>query len=663
MASGIISLGTKSNLRGQIVWSSVSNGSAANTSTVTAELQARKTSNTTIATEGNWTGSLNIGGTSKSFTKLKGVNSNAWVTLYSFSVTVSHDSTGAGTCYIYGKIKGPTGTTLAGYSVSGSETVALDDIPRFATLTAAPNFNDEQDPTIGFSNPAGSNAASVEACISLDGEKADVAYKSLGNATSGSYTFSLTPGDREVLLKATTKNSRTVYFIIRTVIGGSTGEIKYPVTFTVKDPMPEITPNIQDVNEKTKDLTGDSNKLVRYFSNAQITIGAQAQKESAITSQKVTNGSKSLTADGTIQAVESASFTFSATDSRRNTTKKTVTQEFVSYIKPTCQLANNIPDAEGAMTVKATGNCFNGSFGAKSNSLTVRYRYKVSGGSYGEWAEMTVALSGNTYTATAALTGLDYQTAYVFQTEAKDELTNVYSAEKTVKATPIFDWGEKDFQFHVPVLDQYSTKISNGVAQYSTEQIDPNTTLEELILTSHANGPRGSSWAFYIRTIFDSRKSTTQGRAQIAEPYGAAGGVYWRVYSSAGWSAWEKLANTADIADHRMKLLWENGDPTSTFAAQTFSVNGDAYDAYAVVAQASAKTDDRNMLPMVIGYKGNGGFLQGFPNNKIGRRKFAINSAGTSITFSATEYGNTYGGSTAENDYIVPMYIYGVYLN
>ena len=457
MAIGTISLGTKSNLRGRIVWDSISNGSAANTSIVTAELQARKTSNTTIATEGNWTGSLNIGGTSKSFTKLKGVNSNDWVTLHSFSVTVSHDSLGKGTCYIYGKIKGPAGTSLAGYSVSGSETVALDDIPRFATITSAPNFNDEQNPTISFSNPAESNATSVEACISLDGTKADVAYRSLGNETSGRYTFSLTSDERKVLLKATAKNSRTVYFIIRTVIGGSTGEIKYPVTFSVKNPSPTITPVIQDVNEKTKDLTGNSSKLVRYFSNAQISIGAEAQKESTITSRKVTNGSKSLTADGTIQAVESGTFAFTATDSRGNTTTETVTPAFVSYIKPTCLMANNIPDAEGAMTVKATGNYFNGSFGAKSNSLKVSYRFKASGGTYGEWADMTVTLSGNTYIATAALTVPDYLSAYVFQVRAEDELTSVNSAEKMVKATPVFDWGENDFQFHVPVGVQQSS--------------------------------------------------------------------------------------------------------------------------------------------------------------------------------------------------------------
>lgn len=736
MASGIISLGTKSNLRGQIVWSSVSNGSAANTSTVTAELQARKTSNTTIATEGNWTGSLNIGGTSKSFTKLKGVNSNAWVTLYSFSVTVAHDSTGAGTCYIYGKIKGPTGTTLAGYSVSGSETVTLDDIPRFATITSAPNFNDEENPTISYSNPAGTTVTSMSAFISLDGTKADVAYISLGNATSGSHTFSLTPDDREVLLKATTKNSRTVYFMIRTVIGGSTGEIKYPVTFTVKDPKPEITPIIQDVNEKTKDLTGDSNKLVRYFSNAQITIGAQAQKESTITSQKVTNGSKSLTADGTIQAVESASFTFAATDSRGNTTTKTVTQEFVSYIKPTCQMANNIPDAEGAMTVKATGNYFNGSFGIKSNSITVRYRYKVSGGSYGEWAEMAVALSGNTYTATAALTGLDYQTAYVFQVYARDELATAYSAEKTVKATPVFDWGESDFQFHVPVaFDKPYETMSNLIER--TVATDANVCLESgnyYTTPDTTNTPVAGygnlrvvkttvnwiwqSWQSVYSSVVYTRNSIdngvtfdnwdtgfvkktgdtmtghlintldSKGRAAMA---GTEIGAFLEAYTDdysyrrqlvlcnqekmPNIAGAVYLAETTDgqnwksyrlYGEHNkppvMTLLWPNANPTGSFGAATVSMDGANYDCYMIVSQVSINTDVC-FCPVTIAYKGKYGHLIGFPNNKVARRRFFVNSAGTSITFENAEYGGTYGATTANNEYVIPMHIYGMYLN
>ena len=102
------------------------------------------------------------------------------------------------------------------------------------------------------------------------------------------------------------------------------------------------------------------------------------------------------------------------------------------------------------------GNYFNGSFGAKNNSLRVGYRYKTSGGSYSNWAYVTPTISGNTYTATATVNGLDYQQSYIVQAWAGDQIYeaglggDVYSAEKQVSSKPIFDWGKNDFHFHVP---------------------------------------------------------------------------------------------------------------------------------------------------------------------------------------------------------------------
>lgn len=351
-------------------------------------------------------------------------------------------------------------------------TWALDKIDRFATIETAPNFNDEQNPTITYSNPAGTNVKSLRACISLDGSKDDVAYRDISK-TGTSYTFYLTDAERDVLREATKgSNSRTVKFYVRSEIGSNYQGSNLARTFTIKDPKPIINPTITDSNDDTYALTGDRNKLVRYYSNAAITMGAEAVKKATLKSTKVTCGNKSLTADGTINAtinaIESATFVFTATDSRGNTTTKTVTPSSgifssVDYIKLTCSLGNNMPDADGNMTVNVSGNYFNGSFGATSNSLNVYYRYKTAGGSYGKWEPMTATKNGNTYSATANLTGFDYQTAYVFQAYAVDVLATVYTLEKTVKATPVFDWSENDFKFNVPVSIGNLNLSGNGM--------------------------------------------------------------------------------------------------------------------------------------------------------------------------------------------------------
>ena len=451
MANGILTLEKTGSgiLYGQILWESSSNGTQANSSQVTAKIQLRRSSNEWTTT-GTWKGKLTVGSKTESVSWFGSV-SGEWVTIHTLTATVSHNAEGAGQCYLYGLINGPTETTMEGTSVSGSGTVTLDPIARYAYLVSAPDFHDEENPVITYANPMGKTVDLLQACISLDGTQADIAYRDLSK-TGSSYTFNLTEAERNVLRAATTgSNSRQVRFMLLTKVGQENKESAINKVFTIKNPQPLLEPAVKDSNADAVTLTGDEGTLIRYVSNAQVTIGATAVKLAEIKKKKVTCGAKSRTSDGKINAVEESSFLFSVTDNRGNTVTKTVTLPMISYIKPTCQLLHDIPDGTGAMTLRAKGMYFNGSFGAKDNTLTVTYRYKRQGGSYGSWQSMQVTKSSNNYTAQASVTGLDYQSAYVFQISAQDLVSQVTSAEETVKARPVFEWGEGDFCFHVPV--------------------------------------------------------------------------------------------------------------------------------------------------------------------------------------------------------------------
>ncbi len=134
MASGTITLNsTRDVLEGRIVWSSSSNGSSANSSNVYAEIQGRR--NDGYTTTGTWTGSLNVGGKSEEFSFYGAIGSN-WTTVKSLSNTVKHNDDGKGSCYIYGKCNGPSGTSMSGHYVEGSSTVTLDTIPRYAKINS-----------------------------------------------------------------------------------------------------------------------------------------------------------------------------------------------------------------------------------------------------------------------------------------------------------------------------------------------------------------------------------------------------------------------------------------------------------------------------------------------------------------------------------------------
>ena len=103
------------------------------------------------------------------------------------------------------------------YSSSGGS-YSLTSIPRQATITAAPDFTDMQNPTINYSNPAGNAVTELVACISFTGAKADIAYRDISK-TGSTYQFPLTDAERAVLRNGTAGTSRKVIFFVRTTIG------------------------------------------------------------------------------------------------------------------------------------------------------------------------------------------------------------------------------------------------------------------------------------------------------------------------------------------------------------------------------------------------------------------------------------------------------------
>ena len=217
---------------------------------------------------------------------------------------------------------------------------------------------------------------------------------------------------------------------------------------------PTIYHLVEDINPKTVALTGTSKVLIKYHSTAKATMLVFAHDGASINLDMniIRNGEE--TAYGTELTVYNVSnnlFTFSAEDSLGRTVTQGAVAPMVDYVKPTCNVVDSRPDATGSIVLVCRGDYFNGSFGAQSNTLTVSYRYRLSGGSWSGYTGMTYTLSGNTYYASATLTGLDYEQSYDFEFRAVDALMTATSSAANVKSMPVFHWGENDFVFEVPV--------------------------------------------------------------------------------------------------------------------------------------------------------------------------------------------------------------------
>ena len=368
------------------------------------------------------------------------IGTNSSITIASGTTTISHNSDGSKNMSVAFSIDmAKDSWTPGAISVSG-KSMALTTIPRASTVSCS-TANIGSNATITINRASSSFTHTLSYTFgSLDGTIVTKTSK-----TSVAWTIPTTFYARIPNSKSGTGTITCDTYNGSTKIGTKT--CTFTATVSESASKPTLSPTVVDNNSTTIALTGDNTKFIKYYSNAAVTTGAEARNSATLKSQKITCGSKSISsASGTINKVESGSFKFSATDSRGYTTSQTITKTLINYVKLTCDLQKSTPDISGNFTLTVKGNYFNGSFGATNNTLTIQYRYKENGGTYSNWETINATLSGNTYTATNNLTGLDYQKTYVFQARATDKLATKTTGEMSIKSLPIFDWGKNDFK-------------------------------------------------------------------------------------------------------------------------------------------------------------------------------------------------------------------------
>ena len=365
---------------------------------------------------------------------------------------------------------GIPGTTFSDSTINAN--ITLNQIPRQTTLVSAPNFNDEGNPTITYSNPIGDypSLTSLQACISLDGSSPDIPYRDISK-TASSYTFYLTEDERNTLRRATTtSNTRSVRFYIRCILNGNTLYDNIEKTLTIVNAAPVISnPSAKDINTTTVALTGSDAKAVKFFSNVQASFTPQMKKFATQKSVSIKNGNTTVNAAShTFPNVENGTFNFNVSDSRSNAAAHTITLTLINYVKLTCNCKAVAPTTDGNASITISGNYWKGNFGAQDNTLTLQYRHQVGDNTWGEWQTVTqtITYKDNKYEVVVPFTGLDYQPSHNFQARAVDKLMSVDSTQHKVRTTPVFDWGENDFSFNVPVSFTTSNQILWSGAYY-----------------------------------------------------------------------------------------------------------------------------------------------------------------------------------------------------
>lgn len=213
---------------------------------------------------------------------------------------------------------------------------------------------------------------------------------------------------------------------------------------------PVLQPQVEDVNPMTLALTGDPAVAVRFMSQLQCSAQAQGQLGATI---------EALTVNGTqlpavVEGVEK--LTFQATDSRGLTTRQTLTPNTVPYVLLTANgSCSRVSPTSGTVRLTVRGSCFWGSFGKADNSLTLTAT--VGGRAFA----LTPTVERDSYYASVQLEGLSYEQGYSITVTAEDALMCVTTQLQLGRGVPVFDWGERDFSFHVPITAPRINGIKN----------------------------------------------------------------------------------------------------------------------------------------------------------------------------------------------------------
>lgn len=445
---------------------------------------------------------IKLDGTKKASKTLKAASPSQWSSALSYTT---------GWLEVPNKTDGSTALAIRIYSGLGSSrdktysyTLPIDPA---ASKISATDANIESASTISITKYDADFTTTVS--YKAAGQSGYTAIWTKQTHTSYGWTvpkslYALIPNDKEIEieLQCQTYSGSTLVGTETCTMTATTSESKCK---------PGVSVTAVDTNTNTIALTGSNKKIIKGFSNVKVTTTATDKNSATISSVSVTCGSAKKTGTSvTFSKAESATIKSTVKDSRGYSNSATASgMTLIDYIVPTitATVTRESPTSD-KVNISVKGNWFNGSFGSVTNTLKVQVRYKpkiqADYTDSDKYVDMTVTKSGNTYTAKLSLTGLVYTSAYSIRIIVSDAVhvydgplsEPVYRNTEISKGVPVFDWGEDDFRFNVPVIVPRSVYFdvnpNGGLNLNNSDVVGANN-----ILFSDESGSAGESIRFY----------------------------------------------------------------------------------------------------------------------------------------------------------------------
>ena len=561
-----------------------------NTSSVRVRVQAWRT-NTGYETYGTGTCYANINGTnySQSISSSQKITHNSYTTLLDKTATITHNADGSKTIYVSAYISHARFT-----SSSQGFNVTLSTIPRQATLVSAPNFNDTDDPTITYSNPAGTVVTSLQACISLTGSTDDIEYRDIP-ITGTSYTFELTPAERTLLRNATpNSNTLNVIFYVKTVLSGNTYYSTLNRTMTIVDAAPRISgATYFDTNATTTAITNNNKQIIQGQSDVWFQFNSiTAYKGATLTSLELTINAVTQTYSlsgssqglsnfnyGAINSSSDVTATCKVTDSRGNTSTSTVNITMLAWSLPTaiitCARQNNYY-SETDLNVDALYSSLD-----SKNTITIQYQYKQVDS--GIWSALQTIQDD--VTVTVSLDNTEQWDIRVIVTDRIGSTTYNLTVDRGI---PIIYFDRLKRSVGINCFPSNNNSIeSDGLVLDDLKYIGSQTLYDEYTTSSQGSAVVATSYDYrLIQTLFssiqipDGYERAYRITAQVTTANSNLGSVKLNNIQSNGVNTWSRdimrvLCSTPIFKESDIVL--ETSYSYSKQGVNLYCVNSDAY--------------------------------------------------------------------------------------
>lgn len=325
----------------------------------------------------------------------------------------------------------------ASVNCTGSKSYTLTKINRYALINSATDFNDEGNPTITYSNPAGGDLASGIMArlkwLNADGVTEETTdWSDQLSDEGGTYTFDLDSYRNALRAACPDSNSLSVTVDLKSTMSGTEYHDTKVIQMSIVNAAPQAgAVTFEDTNSVVSGVTGDDQIIVQGQSTLHIvTAASTALKGASISSYVINFGGVNydITSDRYLDIIKppySGTFvaTVTTTDSRGNTATATATIVITPWTAPsadcTAERVNGF-ETNTVLTVDGTISAVTGS------SMEISERHRKVGGSW---------IGPNPVTNnTPATLSLDYADEWEIEVSVSDSFT---TSTPTVYVLPV----------------------------------------------------------------------------------------------------------------------------------------------------------------------------------------------------------------------------------